>query len=112
MDPQEYKKMKIKMKVFQLTQEYFRILGINIGKTTSRQIKLRNLTTILVFFSSAISTAYYFFYESETFIEYITAYYLFCCVFNCLLIFLYVTWITPDLFEFIKNFKEITKERE
>lgn len=103
---------KIELEVFQLSQEYFRLLGINIISSTSRQINLRTLTSILVFFLGPISCAHYFFFKSKTFIEYIISSYLFCCIFICLLIHPYVTWITPDLYKFIESLKKIAKKRE
>lgn len=92
-----------KMKVMQLSQEYFRILGINIGKTPSRHISWRTLTSILVYLLGTIACAHYFFFESKTFIEYIVSSYLLWGVFISLLVHPYVVWITPDLFQFIES---------
>lgn len=96
------KKIK-KLKVMQLSKQYFRILGINIGKTPARQIDLRTLTAILVFVLGDISTANYVLFKSKTFMEYIVASYLFCGVLVCLLVDPYVVWRIPDLFKFIES---------
>lgn len=102
--------MKLKLKVMQLSQAYFPILGINIGK--ERQINLRTVTSFITFFLGPISCAHYFFFKSKTFIEYITSCYLFCCIFICLLLHPYVVWIAPDLLKYIKSLKKITRKGE
>lgn len=98
----------MKPKLMQLSQEYFRILGINIGKI--RHINLRTVTSVVTFLLGPISCAHYFFFKSQTFIDYIASCYLFCCIFICLLTHPYVTWIAPNLFNFIKSLKKIVQK--
>lgn len=87
-----------KMKIFQVTLEYFAILGIT---SQSRPINVRNLMTIIAFAIMVHLLGAYLLCVAANFKEYTESIYITSAVIALFIIFLSVIWNKENIFQFI-----------
>lgn len=90
---------------FHTTQQYFRILGINLVKTPQKyRLNLQNLRTFFVFGLGSILSLCFTVNLAKTFEEYIVTFYVLSTMVICVLAFAYVFWKTEN---FKRSFTDI-----
>lgn len=101
-----------KAELLQITQKYFRILGIHLVQTTQKYpLNLRNLRTFLVFGSGTIFSLVYTFYLAKTFEEYIATFYVLSSMLICFISFSFIIWRMKRLIRSFSNVSQTIQER-
>lgn len=101
---------------FETTQQYFRILGINLKQNEQSAHKyplfLRNVRTFFVFGSGTIASICYTVTSAKTFEEYIATFYVLSSMLICFSIYTIVVWTMDQFIRFFNDVNEIMQERK
>lgn len=99
------------IKLFQLTQVYFQILGIYPTKPNQKySFDVTSVFVLLLMIVLFISTVTFFLLEAETVEEYLHTFYFSSSDFGFILCFLVNVWKMPNILQLIENYEEFTRK--
>lgn len=101
------------MKTFQLSQQYFRMLGIELRESPTQKypINTKNSICVLLYSPGIILCSFYFFYEADAFMAYTFSFVCLSAMIVTVTLYSYIVWAMPNL-DFISNIEEIIQGRE
>lgn len=100
------------MKVFQIVQKLFRMLGIDLKQSIRKHpFNLRNFIALLVYGGGTISSTIYTLFLAKTFGEYIESCYVLSTILMLFTVYVFVIWRMPKLTKFFALIETMTTKR-